>query len=204
MIAKTVQESPATEVASFPLWLVRRRFTADDYDRMGETGMIAADERTELLDGEVVCQMPINARHAGCVNRLNRLLGGQVVDRAIVAVQNPVRLDPFSEPQPDVALLRLRDDSYDQSHPGPEDVLLLIEVADSSLDLDRRVKVPLYAAAGIAEVWLVDLMNASVEVYRDPDARGYRQLRRSERGSVLSPMSLPELQLSVDEVLGAG
>lgn len=203
MIAAPNLSTVADEAPSLALWLVRRRFSIDDYYRMAESGVIAPDERTELLDGQVVCQMPINARHAGCVKRLNQILSRRVADRAIVGVQDPVRLGPFSEPQPDIALLRPREDSYDRSHPRPEDVLLLIEVADSSLDLDRRVKMPLYAAAGIAEVWLMDLANDAVEVYRDPDARGFRQLRRLGRGSSLNALLLPDLQVDIDEVLGA-
>ncbi|HQZ72235.1 MAG TPA: Uma2 family endonuclease [Anaerolineae bacterium] len=203
MIAVPTQHAAADVAPSLALWLVRRRFSIDDYYRMAESGVIAPDERTELLDGQVVFQMTINARHAGCVNRLNQFLSRQLIDRAIVAVQNPLRLGPYSEPQPDIALLRPREDSYDRSHPHPEDVLLLIEVADSSLDLDRRVKMPLYAAAGIAEVWLIDLANDAVEVYRDPDARGYRQLQRSSRGSSLTALLLPDMQVGIDEVLGA-
>lgn len=203
MIAAPNLSPAAAEAPSLALWLVRRRFSIDDYYRMAESGVIAPDERTELLDGQVVFQMTINSRHAGCVNRLNQRLSRQLIDRAIVAVQNPLRLGPYSEPQPDVALLRPREDSYDRSHPQPEDVLLLIEVADSSLDLDRRVKMPLYAAAGIAEVWLIDLANDAVELYRDPDARGFRQLQRLGRGGTLSALRLPDLRLDIDDVLGA-
>lgn len=196
---------PAARVRDFPgaaLWDIRRRFTVGDYYHMGETGLIAADERTELLDGEVVFQMPINSRHAGCVNRLNRILGQALADRALIAVQNPVRLDPFSEPQPDLAVLSPRADSYADAHPTPPDVQLLVEVADSSLELDRRVKVPLYAAAGIPEVWVVDLVNAAVEAYREPDARGYRRIERLERGAALQPVGLTGVSVAVDDILG--
>lgn len=196
---------PAAHMRDFPgaaLWQIRRRFSVDDYYQMGETGLIGVDERTELLDGEVVFQMPINSRHAGCVNRLNRILSQHLAHRAVIAVQNPVRLDPFSEPQPDLAVLALRPDSYADAHPGAPEVRLLVEVADSSLDLDRRVKVPLYAGAGIAEVWVVDLVNASVEVYSGPDAHGYQRIARHGRGTSLVLSAFPDVAVSVDDIVG--
>lgn len=181
---------------------VRRLFTVDDYYRMADMGLLGPDERTELLDGEVVYQMPINPRHAGCVIDLAQTLVVGLAGRALISTQNPIRLSPLSEPQPDIAVLRARVGGYRTAHPQPADVLLLIEVADSSLELDRRVKVPLYAAAGIAEVWLVDLVNGVVEVYRDPDDGTYRHRRAHTRAAVLSPGSMPDLSLRVDEILG--
>jgi Uma2 family endonuclease len=198
-------ETPGIQIRDDPppiFWRLRRRFTVEDYYCLAEIGMIGPDERTELLDGEVVFQMPINSPHAGCVKRLNRILGRQLQDRAILGVQDPVRLSRYSEPQPDISILHPRDDSYGRSHPEPPDVFALIEVADSSLDLDRQVKVPLYAEAGIAEVWLVDLVNAAVEVYREPDARGYRSVLRHERGTSLGLATFPDVVLTVDEILG--
>lgn len=198
-------ETPRIQIRDDPppiFWRLRRRFTVEDYYCLAEIGMIGPDERTELLDGEVVFQVPINSPHAGCVNRLTRTLSRHLSEFAIIAVQNPVRLDRFSEPQPDVSVLRLRDDIYGSSHPEPPDVFALIEVADSSLDLDRQVKVPLYAEAGIAEVWLVDFVNAAVEVYREPDARGYRSIQRHARGATLGLASFPEVELTVDDILG--
>lgn len=200
-------ETPGIQIRDDPppiLWKLRRRFSVEDYYCLAEIGLIGPDERTELLDGEVVFLMPINSPHAGCVNRLTRTLSRHLSEVAIIAVQNPVRLDRFSEPQPDISVLRLRDDSYGNSHPEPPDVFALIEVADSSLDLDRQLKVPLYAEAGIAEVWLVDLVNSAVEVYREPDARGYRSVVRSGRGAVLHLASFPDVSLAVDEILGPG
>ena len=184
------------------LFTVRRRFTVDDYHRMADVGLIGPDERTELLDGEVVYKMTINSRHAACVKRLARLLMGMLDVRAVIGVQDPVRLDDRSEPEPDISVLKPRDDDYQAAHPMPVDILLLIEVADTTLQLDRHVKVPLYAAAGIAEVWLVDLNAATVEVYRDPDAAGYRLQQRFGRGDELRPAAFPDIALAVDDVLG--
>ncbi len=204
-------QAPSVETPGLPmrddlppiLWRLRRRFTVEDYYCLAEVGLIGPDERTELLDGEVVFQMPINSPHAGCVNRLTRSLSRQLSDRAIIAVQNPIRLGRISLPQPDLSILRLRADSYGDSHPEPGDAFALIEVADSSLDLDRQLKVPLYAEAGIAEVWLVDLIHGAIEVYRDPDARGFRSMVRHERGTTLGLAGFPDVVLTVDDVLGS-
>ena len=145
---------------------------------------------------------PIGSRHAAVVDRLTWLFSERVRRRAIVRVQNPIRLGERSEPQPDLALLRFREDFYASSHPGPGDALLVVEVAETSAEYDRRVKVPLYARFGIPEVWLVDLEGEAVEVFRDPSPEGYRKAEVFRRGSSLSPSSLPDIELSVDEILG--
>lgn len=153
--------------------LVRHRFSVDDYERMGQAGVLGEDDRVELLEGEIVDMTPIGSRHAACVDRLTAVFSERLGGRAIVRVQNPVRLDDWSEPQPDIALLRVRDDYYAGAHPGPDDVLLLVEVADASAASDRLSKLPLFAAAGIAETWLLDLTASTVEIYRDPAAGRY-------------------------------
>lgn len=150
-----------------------RRFTIAEYHHMIQAGVFHEDERLELLDGEIVPMSPIGSRHAACVNRLVHLLVQAVASRAIVSAQNPIRLNPYSEPEPDVALLRPSDDFYAAETPGSQDALLVIEVADSSLEHDRTNKIPLYARAGIGEVWLVDLDGRVVDVYRNPSAEGY-------------------------------
>ncbi len=182
----------------------RRRFTVDEYRRMLESGILAEDDRVELINGEIVEMAPIGSRHAACVRRLNNLFSRQVGDRAVVGVQDPVRLDEYSEPQPDLTLLRPRPDYYAGGHPGPEDVLLVVEVAETSAEYDRQIKVPLYARAGIREVWLVDLAASAVEVYREPTPEGYRQVRRFGRGETLSPAALPEITVAVDDLLAPG
>jgi Uma2 family endonuclease len=182
--------------------LLKGPFTVADYHRMADMGLLRPDARVELLAGQVVDMSPIGSRHAGCVNRLTRMLIRAVGDDATVAIQNPAVLDDFSEPQPDVAVLRHRPDGYAARHPGPADVLLLIEVMVTSRDFDRDVKVPLYARAGIPEVWLVDLEAAAVEIYREPGEDGYAVVRRAERGEALSPASLPSKSFSVSDILG--
>ena len=140
----------------------------------------------------------IDSRHAACVLHLtNTFTTERLQRRALVQVQNPVAADPYSEPQPDLMLLAHRDDYYDFDHPGPSDVLLLVEVAASSLDYDRHTKVPFYALSGICEVWIVDLEADRIEVYSDPEAGNYRNVRRYVTGETVAPSALPDLEVAV-------
>ena len=181
----------------------RYRFTVPDYHRMGEVGILEEDEKVELLGGDIVVREPPGPYHAGTVNRLNSLWTSRLGDRAIVHVQNPIELpDVDSEPQPDVALLRPRADFYTTAHPRAGDVLLVVEVADSSARPDRRVKIPLYARAGIRELWLVDVTIRRVEIYRQPSASGYREIRATGDDEVLSPEAFPDLRLTPRDLLG--
>ena len=182
--------------------LLRRRFTVDEYYRMEQVGILHEDDRLELLEGEIVEMAPIGSRHQGTVNRLTELFSSRVTVGGMVMVQGPIRLGEDSEPQPDVTLLRRRADFYASAHPVPDDVLLLVEVSDTSTDYDREVKVPLYARHGIAEVWLVDLESDVIDVYRGPTAQGYQEMSELRRGDVLSIQALSGLELAVDEVLG--
>ena len=182
--------------------LLRRRFTVDEYHWMGHVGILGEDDRIELLEGEIVEMAPIGSRHQGTVNRLTELLSSRVSDWALVSVQGPVCLAGDSEPQPDLMLLRRRADFYATAHPGPNDVLLLVEVSDTSLEYDREVKVPLHARHGIVEVWLVGLEAGVVEVYRGPTAQGYQEVSQLLRGQSVSSGALPGLELAVDEILG--
>jgi Uma2 family endonuclease len=180
--------------------VTRRRFTVHDYHRMGEAGILHEDDRVELIEGEIVEMAAIGTRHFTCVNGLTRLLVRGVGDAAIVSVQNPVRLDEHTEPQPDLAVLQTRD--YRESLPRPEDVLLLIEVSDTTLSYDRNVKLPLYARAGIPEVWIVDLAGETVERYTGPSGDSYRHVERVRRGEEIRSAALPEPAFRVDAVLG--
>lgn len=180
----------------------RRLFTVDEYYQMAEAGIFSEDDRVELIEGEIVEMSPIGSRHAACVNRLNGLFARRMEGNAVVSVQNPIRLSEFSEPEPDLALLQPRADFYAEAHPEPEDVLLVVEVAETSAGSDRRVKVPLYARAGILEVWLIDLADETIEIYRRPSPRGYGEVQRAWRGDHLSPQAFPDEQFSVDDVLG--
>lgn len=182
--------------------LLRHRFTVADYHRMAEAGILPEDDRVELIDGEIMEMAPIGSRHAACVDRLAQLLFEQIRRRAVVRVQSPIGVSERSEPQPDLALLRQRADFYAQAHPGPEDVLLVVEVAETSADVDREVKVPLYARAGVPEVWLVDLAGEGIEVYRQPSPQGYQQVQRLRRGQSVASQVFPDLELSVGDVLG--
>jgi Uma2 family endonuclease len=180
--------------------VTRWRFTVHDYHRMGEAGILHEDDRVELIEGELVEMAAIGTRHFSCVNRLNRMLVMSVGEAAVVSVQNPVRLSEHTEPQPDITVIRPRD--YTEALPLPEDVLLLIEVSDTTLAYDRSVKLPLYARAGIGEVWIVNLPARTIEQYTDPSDDGYRRVDQTRGGQNLQPAALPDLALTVDEILG--
>ncbi len=182
--------------------LIRHRFTVEEYYQMGRAGALRDDDRVELIEGEIVDMTPIGTRHMAAVNVLNRWLAIGCGARAIVQVQGPIGLGPDTEPQPDLAVLRARDDLYRTVRPGVADILLLIEVSDTSLPYDRGVKLSLYARAGVAEVWLVDLGGDKVEVYREPAADGYRHVETRGRGARLQPMAFPDLALAVVDLLG--
>ncbi len=153
--------------------LVRHKLTVADIYRMLDAGILHEDSRVELIDGELLDMAPIGSDHATTVDRLMKALVLACGDRAIVRAQNPVRLDDLNEPQPDFSILRPRPDGYRHGHPGPADVLLLIEVADSSLRFDRRVKLPLYARFGIPEVWIADLQRRVLERHLSPMGSAY-------------------------------
>jgi len=183
--------------------LVRHRFTVDDYHRMAEAGILGEDDRVELIEGEIVEMSPIGRRHQACLDRMTALFSTRLAGRAIVRIQGPVRLSHFSEPQPDLVLLRPRADYYASVDAGPDDVLLLIEVADASLAYDREVKTPLYARAAVAEYWILDLQYDRLLVFRDPDPGAGRysrvdQLARDER---IAPLAFPDLEIRVADLL---
>lgn len=176
-------------------------FSVDDYHRMADAGVLSEDDRVELIEGEIVEVAPIGPVHSSRVMRAYRFFLSRLGDRAVVWVQNPIRLGDLSEPEPDIALLRPSGDDYGGGLPVAADILLLVEVADSSVAYDRDVKLPLYAAHGIVEVWLVDLPAGVVEVWSEPDATGYTSLRRMGPGRFLTPQAFPDVSLSVDELL---
>lgn len=179
----------------------RYRFNRQAYHAMVEAGVFNEDSRVELIRGEVAAMSPINPRHAGAVNRLNALFSSQLVSRALVGVQNPFVIGDDSEPQPNVVLMKPRADFYVSAHPGPQDLLLAVEVADTTLRYDREIKVPLYAEAGVVEVWLLNLSDNLLEVYRDPGPKGYRSLQRLSSGDQVAPLAFPDLTLAVADFL---
>ena len=181
----------------------RYRFDVDEYARMGEAGIFTEDDRVELIDGEVREMTPIGPPHAGIVNRLTELLVTRLAGRATVIVQNPIRLDRHTEPQPDLVVARRRKGFYADRHPEPGDVLLVVEVADSSVRYDRAEKAPRYGRAGIPETWLVDVEAGAVTVYADPGPQGYARQQVRRRGERMAAASVPDLDLAVDDVFGA-
>ena len=181
--------------------MVRHRFSVDDYEQMIEFGVLTENDRVELIRGEIIDKMSIGDRHAATVKRLRYLLGDLVAKRATIGVQDPVRLDD-SEPEPDISLLQPRSDYYASGHPRAADVLLLIEVSDTSIDLDRDVKGPLYAQSHIVEYWILNLNDDTLEVYRQPQSAGtYSDARILRRGDQIEIASLPGVIVQVAELL---
>ena len=183
--------------------LRRRRFTLDEYHRMGETGILGEDDRVELIVGEIIEMSPIGSRHAATVARIHHLFSTRLGARAVVWSQNPLRLARYqSEPQPDVMLPAPRADFYAGRLPEPPDVRLLIEVADASLSYDRRTKLPLYARAGVAEAWLVDLETGRVEIHRDAGGAGYHDLRVPRAEETFTPVAFPDVTFRLRDLFG--
>lgn len=164
---------------------------------MAQAGILTEDDRIELIDGEIIQMSPIGDRHVEAVNRSNRVFSRGVGERALVSIQNPVRIDRHNEPQPDIALVQ----PTVRGAPHPADVLLVIEVADSSLGYDRRTKLPLYARAGIGESWLLDLDGDALEMHREPGPDGYALVRRCRRGQRVAPEALADLEVAVEDLL---
>lgn len=182
--------------------LARRPFTASEYHRLIEYGILTEDDRVELLNGEVIEMAPIGPRHAACVKRLAELLSAKVKKTAIIGVQDPIQLDDYFEPEPDITILKRRADFYVEGHPSPADVLIAIEVADTTVDTDRLVKLPAYARAGIPETWLINLPEDRVEVHSRPNRDVYQEIRIVLRGQRVVSPTLPQLKLKADDILG--
>ena len=181
----------------------RRRFTLEEYRRMGAAGILDEDERVELIEGEIVEMTPIGWLHASVVARITMLFVTLFGERAIVWVQNPLALPrQVSEFQPDLALLKPRPDFYRGKQVEPGDAFLVVEVMDSSVAHDRQVKLPIYARGGVAEVWLVDVNESTVEVYRRPAVAGYRDRRLIDRTGTIAPLAFPRVVLAVRDMIG--
>jgi Uma2 family endonuclease len=177
-----------------------RRFTVRDYHQMTEAGILTEDDRVELIDGEIIEMTPVGGRHVACVSRLARLLIRRLGNDAVVNIQSPVQLGEHEEPEPDAAVVRAR--NYGDDLPTARDVLLLIEVSDTSLGYDRARKLPLYARAGIPESWVVDLQGEAIERHTNPVEGRYRVTMRVGRGEEIESLLVPGLILKADEVLG--
>ena len=178
----------------------RRRFTANEYMRMAEAGILGEDERIELIRGEILTMSPIGPRHCTVVDRFNYLLVTALGARAWVRVQSTVRLFPDTMPEPDLAILRRRD--YSEAHPTPADILLVIEVAETSLAYDRGEKAALYAEAGIPEYWVADTQEEVIEVNRESDGQRYRQSARVGGAATVSPVAFPDVVVGLPEIFG--
>ena len=181
--------------------LTKHRFTVDEYYRMAETGVLKPGARVELLEGEIIDMAPIGSFHGGVTNRLIRFFTKLSQDRWLVSAQNPVRLNNHSEPQPDLMLLKPVDDDYTSRHPRPEGVFLLIEVADSSLAYDRSEKLPAYGRAGLTEVWILNLNERALEIYREPHFNGYGATSMFYPGEKATPLAFPDVAVEVEELL---
>ena len=182
--------------------VTKKLFTVDEYHRMGEAGILGPEDRVELIEGEILQMSPIGNRHAACVNRATKLLVSALQDRGLVSVQNPVRLDRYSEPQPDVLVLKPRDDFYASTGHTAADVLLMIEVSDMTFRYDTKTKVPLYAAAGVREVWIEDLKNDVILVYREPSGNSYQTTFQRRHGETIASLAFPDLAFAVNDLLG--
>jgi len=180
---------------------IKHRFTVADYYRMGELGLFPPGQRVELLEGEIIDMMPIGPFHSGVVNRLTNLFASISNGRWLVTTQNPVRLGRYSEPQPDVVIVSPSADDYTLRHPTPEDVLLLVEVADTSLAYDEGDKLAAYGKAGIEEYWLVNLHEPCVQIYRDPHYTGYATTTVLKPGDKASPAAFPDVQVDITALL---
>ena len=179
----------------------KRNFSVDDYYCLADEGILHEDDRIELIDGEIVVMSPINSPHASGVKAFNREFGMKVGDRAVVSVQDPIHLSDNTEPQPDIGLLRYRDDLYAGAHPTPDDILLLVEVADSSLERDREKARESYAKHGIPELWIANLRDEVIERYRNPTPDGYEDVEIFNRGDMISPDLLPDVEFAIDDLL---
>jgi Uma2 family endonuclease len=178
------------------------KYTAEEYQEMGKAGILTKDDRVELIDGEIVQMPPIGSSHQETVDTVNEMFVFRFAPVARVRIQGPVRFADSSEPEPDIMLLERRTGSYRSSHPQPQNVLLAVEVSDSTLRSDRAVKVPYYAHYGIQEVWLVNLPEDTVDVYRNPEGSSYQEITRLHRGETVSPLAFPDVTLDIGDLLG--
>jgi Uma2 family endonuclease len=179
--------------------LLTHKFTTQQYHLMHEAGVFEQGDRLELINGEIKKMSPIGRKHATCVARLTKRLELKLGDCSIIWSQNPIRLADSSEPQPDLAILKPREDFYEEGLPEPSDILLIIEVADSTISYDCEIKAPLYALAGIREMWLFDVNKKVIEGYSHASASGYKQINRYEQNDTLSILAFPDVIFSWEE-----
>lgn len=179
----------------------KKLLTSAEYIQLIEQGVLTESDRVELIEGEVVEKMTVGPRHVGRVSRLTHLFLGRFGDRVVVSTQSPVLLTDVSMPEPDLVVLHVRDDFYETRYATPDDILLVVEVADSSLAFDRLRKARLYAVAAVTECWLINLRDDVLEVYRQPTAQGYASVTTLRRGSRVALAALPQLDLAVEDLV---
>lgn len=181
--------------------LERKKFTSDEVHRMMEAGILPEESGWELINGEIIHRMTIGSKHAGTVIKLSKLLERSVGNEVLISTQNPIQISQRNEPEPDITVLKMRDDFYTESHPTPQDVLILIEVSVSTLEFDRETKRKIYAGAGIVEFWLVNLENNTVEVYTNPKGGNYFEMKIYECGDTIYSKHIADLKLRVADII---
>jgi len=184
-----------------PVETTKKLFSVDDYYRMLDAGILTPEDRVELIDGEIFEMSPIGSRHLGCVNRATRLFTMAFAKRVVVSVQNPLLLNNYTEPEPDLVLLKPRADEYAAKKPAAADAFLVLEVAETTLGFDRGVKLPRYAKAGVPEVWIENLNEDCLLVYRDSTGAAYSTCLTLHRGESVSVMALPDVAFAVEDLL---
>jgi Uma2 family endonuclease len=182
--------------------VIKKRFTVDEYYRMAEAGILRPEDRVELIDGEIIQMSPIGQRHAARVNRANSLFIKAFGDKAVVSPQNPVQLSDWTEPQPDIVVLKARSDFYESKKPTPRDVLFLMEISDTTLRYDMKIKLPYFAAALIPEVWIQDINGDSLHIFREPQESTYATSMQLTRGDLVHPLAFPEIRFLIDDLFG--
>lgn len=195
------ESKPVDITTPDPVAYLPRRFSVDEYYRMAEIEILTETDRVELIDGRILVMEPIGPEHGGHTMALNHLFTSLLHDRAIIGVQSAIHIDDYNEPQPDVSVCRHREDFYKRSHPTPADLYLIVEVAWTSAPRDRRVKVPLYGAAGIPEYWIVDVPNRTLEVYRGPSSDGYDRMIRLRAGETVRLSAFNDIEIRVEDVV---
>jgi Uma2 family endonuclease len=181
--------------------VTRKRFNVDEYYRMVDAGILCARDRVELIEGEIIEMSPIGSRHAACVDRALDLFTAAFRGRAIVTVQHPLRLNRYNEPQPDLAVLKPRADYYASQSRTPADTFFIVEVSDTSFRYDTKVKLPIYAQAGVPELWIENLREDLIIVFREPSAKTYTSQVTRRRGESVSPLAFPDVVFPIDELL---
>jgi Uma2 family endonuclease len=197
-----IQEQPSPNILFNSSFNGKYLLNINQYHQMIEHGIFTENDKIELIKGELISMSPVGIKHAFVVRRLTALLSQKFGDRSIIDIQNPILLDDNSEPEPDVVVLKPRDDFYQFQLPRPDDLLLIIEVSDTTLKYDRTVKIPLYSEAKIREIWIIDINSECVEIYRYANTEGYDQMQRYRLGETLSILAFPDLSLTVNDIFG--